>query len=124
MKKSLIIVLAIAQAVFMTTLHCDKCALKIRENISFMKGVKDFSCDVDCKTVTVTFDTAKTDTVKIGRAIEKLGYSAKVIEYKEDIKKNWGVDKLFESNIAQDKRTKLIKGWKKAVKTAIFWSEL
>ena len=42
---------------------------------------------------------------------------------KEDIKKNWGVDKLFEANISESKRHRLIKGWKKAVKTAIFWAE-
>ena len=42
---------------------------------------------------------------------------------KEDIKKNWGVDKVFEANISADERKARIKGWKKAVKTAIFWSE-
>ena len=87
MKKSLIIVLAIAQVVFMTNLHCDKCALKIQDNVAFEKGVKDMSCDVETKKVTVVFDTAKTDTLKLQSAIEKLGYSAKVIEYKEIKKK-------------------------------------
>ncbi len=42
---------------------------------------------------------------------------------KEDIKKNWAVDKLFESNITETKRSRLINGWNKAVKTAIFWAE-
>jgi glycerol kinase len=42
---------------------------------------------------------------------------------KDDIKKNWGVDKLFEANITESKRHRLIKGWKRAVKTAIFWAE-
>ena len=87
MKKSLIIVLAIAQVVFMTNLHCDKCALKIQDNVAFEKGVKDMSCDVETKKVIVVFDTAKTDTLKLQSAIEKLGYSAKVIEYKEIKKK-------------------------------------
>ena len=44
-------------------------------------------------------------------------------ESKEDIRKNWGVDKLFEANISESRRSKLIKGWKRAVKTAIFWAE-
>ena len=87
MKKSFIIVLAIAQVVFLTSLHCDKCATKIQDNVAFEKGVKDLSCDVDSKKVTVTFDTAKTDTLKLAKAIEKLGYSAKVVEYKEIKKK-------------------------------------
>lgn len=42
---------------------------------------------------------------------------------KDDIKKNWAVDRLFETQISDHKRENLIKGWKKAVKTAIFWSE-
>ena len=87
MKKSFIIVLAIAQVVFLTSLHCDKCAIKIQDNVAFEKGVKDLLCDVDSKKVTVTFDTAKTDTLKLAKAIEKLGYSAKVVEYKEIKKK-------------------------------------
>ena len=42
---------------------------------------------------------------------------------KEDIKKNWGIGKLFEANISESKRSKLIRGWEKAVRTAIFWAE-
>ena len=42
---------------------------------------------------------------------------------KDDIKKNWGVDRVFEANISEEDRKARIKGWKKAVKTAIFWSE-
>ena len=42
---------------------------------------------------------------------------------KEDIKKNWGIDRKFEPQMDAEKRKKSVAGWKKAVKTAIFWAE-
>lgn len=71
------------QVKYVTTLHCDKCAAKISENVSFEKGVKDLKTNVEDKTVTIVFDPAKTDTLKLGDAIRKLGYKAKVIEFSE-----------------------------------------
>ena len=44
-------------------------------------------------------------------------------ESKEDIKKNWGIDRKFEPQMDEQKRRKSVDGWKKAVKTAIFWAE-
>lgn len=44
-------------------------------------------------------------------------------ESKEDIKKNWGIDRKFEMNLDAETRSELIAGWKKAVKTAVFWAE-
>ena len=76
------IVLAIVQVVFATSIHCANCGKKVQENISFEKGVKDLKIDVPTKMVTVTFNTAKTDTTKLKKAINKLGYSAEVVEYK------------------------------------------
>ena len=76
------IVLAIVQVVFATSIHCANCGKKVQENISFEKGVKDLKVDVPTKQVTVTFNTAKTDTTKLKNAINKLGYSAEVVEYK------------------------------------------
>ena len=76
------IVLAIVQVVFATSIHCANCSTKVQENISFEKGVKDLKVDVPTKQVTVTFNTAKTDTTKLKKAINKLGYSAEVVEYK------------------------------------------
>lgn len=83
MKKQLIVVLAIAQVVFLTSIECKDCVRKVQENISFEKGVKDLSCDLPSGKVTVTFNTSKTDTLKLQKAVEKLGFSAKVVEYKE-----------------------------------------
>jgi len=75
--------IAEARVTYLTTMHCAKCAHKISENISFEKGVRDLKTDVGSKTVTIVFDMAKTDTLKLGDAIRKLGYGASVTEFKE-----------------------------------------
>ena len=64
---------------FKTTIHCENCVKKVRENISFEKGVKDLKVSLDDKQVTVTYDPAKTDEATLAKAIEKLGYSAEKV---------------------------------------------
>lgn len=76
------IILAVVQVVFATSIHCANCGKKVQENIAFEKGVKDLKVDVPGKTVTVTFNPAKTDTLKLKKALNKLGYEAEVIDYK------------------------------------------
>lgn len=84
MKNCLFVILAVLfRVTFVTSIDCEHCATKVRENISFEKGVKDLKVNVPDKTVAITFDSAKTDTLKLGKAINKLGYSAKVVEYKQ-----------------------------------------
>ena len=41
----------------------------------------------------------------------------------EDIKANWAVDKSFTPAMDEQNRVKLLKGWHKAVKTAILWAD-
>ncbi|MGM9743145.1 MAG: heavy-metal-associated domain-containing protein [Candidatus Cryptobacteroides sp.] len=65
---------------FNVTMHCEKCVKKINENVAFEKGVKDLSVSLDKKTVTVTYDPAKTDVARLKAAIEKLGYKVTVKE--------------------------------------------
>lgn len=72
---------SVHKVVYVTTLDCENCAKKIRENVSFEKGVKDLKVDVPTKQVTVAFDSAKTDTLALRKAINKLGYKAKVVSY-------------------------------------------
>lgn len=72
----------IKEVTYVTSLHCDKCAKKISENVSFEKGVKELKIDVDKKTVTIKYDASKTDAEKLAAAIRKLGYSAEVIPAK------------------------------------------
>ncbi len=62
----------IVEAVFVTDLDCDHCAQKIRDNISYEKGVKDIICDVPTKKVTVKFDASKNTVEKLLRAFDSI----------------------------------------------------
>ncbi|MCR5754452.1 MAG: glycerol kinase, partial [Acetatifactor sp.] len=42
---------------------------------------------------------------------------------KEEIKKNWQIGATFTPKMDEAKRGELLKGWKKAVKCALIWSE-
>lgn len=42
---------------------------------------------------------------------------------KEEVMKNWAIDKIFEPSISDEKRTEKIKGWNKAVKYAYGWAK-
>ena len=64
-------------------LHCQGCCDKIMKNIAYEKGVKDLQFDLKNKTVTLTFDTRKTDLTTLLKAFEKLGKPAKPIAPKE-----------------------------------------
>jgi len=66
--------------VFQTNIHCAQCAKKVRENISFEKGVTGLEIDEKTKVVTITYDSAKTSEEKLAAAINKLGYTAEVIK--------------------------------------------
>lgn len=59
-------------------LHCQGCCDKIMKNIAFEKGVKDLVCDLNTKTVTVTYDADKTDIPTLLKAFEKIGKPAQV----------------------------------------------
>lgn len=64
-------------------MHCQSCKAKIERDIVFEKGVKEVEATLDKKLVTVKYDATKTDPEKIAKAIEKLGYKAKVLETKQ-----------------------------------------
>ncbi len=84
MDQCLYVVLAVLfLVIFLRTIDYESCATMLREPISYEQGVKDLKVNVPDKTVTITFDSAKTDTLKLGKAINKLGYTAKVVEYKQ-----------------------------------------
>ncbi len=42
---------------------------------------------------------------------------------KEDVKKNWKIDRTFVPDIDEAERQTRIKGWKKAVKCAYGWAK-
>lgn len=41
----------------------------------------------------------------------------------DEIKENWAIDKVFESDMSEDIRNKKIRGWKKAVEVALYYAE-
>lgn len=65
--------------VFDVDLHCQGCVDKVMKNIAYEKGVKDIQCSLKDKTVTVTFDPAKTDVQKLQDAFAKIKKPATVI---------------------------------------------
>jgi glycerol kinase len=42
---------------------------------------------------------------------------------KEDVRKNWSIDRTFYAEINEEERTKRVKGWNKAVKYAFDWAK-
>ena len=82
MRQFIIVLISLVQVVFASTIHCDTCGKKVEENISFEKGVKDLKVEVPEKRITIVFNPAKTDTLKLKNAIRKLGYKAEIVDYK------------------------------------------
>ncbi len=64
-------------------MHCKNCQNKIEKNVGFEKGVTDIQCDLDKKTVEVTYKTDKTSPEQIIKGFEKIGYSVKVVDGKK-----------------------------------------
>lgn len=58
-----------------TPMHCESCENRIKGDIRFVKGVKEIKTSLPDQTVTVKYNTAKTNSQKIVKALEKLGYN-------------------------------------------------
>ncbi len=56
-------------------------------NLPQEKGIKDVNCDLSTKEVTVTYQKDKNNPDDIKKAIEKLGYTAKVVTGETEEKK-------------------------------------
>jgi Cu+-exporting ATPase len=61
---------------FYVDLHCQGCIDKIYKNIAYEKGVKDLKCDLETKTVVVTYDAAKTDISTLQKAFASINKPA------------------------------------------------
>lgn len=57
-------------------MHCRNCEAKIKSNLRFEKGVSEITTNVKDNTVTVVYDTRKTNPEKIAMALGKIGYKA------------------------------------------------
>lgn len=62
--------------VLLPTIQCNMCAANISEALDKVKGVKDYSVNLEEKNATVTYDDALTTLEKIENAISKAGYVA------------------------------------------------
>lgn len=72
----------LATVKFDTSIDCEACVNTIMKNIPFEKGVKDVKCDLTTKEVTIEYQATKTTPELLKRALEKLGYTAKVAKPK------------------------------------------
>ncbi|MFI3321203.1 MAG: heavy-metal-associated domain-containing protein [Rikenellaceae bacterium] len=72
------------EVVYKVNIHCEDCKNKIEKNIPYQKGVKDVKVDMNSHNVTVKYLTAKTDSDKIKKAIEKMDF---VVETNQSKKK-------------------------------------
>lgn len=61
---------------FVTDIDCEGCAKKVTNTIPYEKGVKDVQVDVPSKTVTVTYDPAKTNEETLVKAFSKIKINA------------------------------------------------
>lgn len=64
------------QVMFYVDLHCQGCIDKIYKTIAYEKGVKDLDCNLDKKTVIVTYDANKTDVQTLQKAFAAIGKPA------------------------------------------------
>ena len=60
---------------YKVNIHCKNCVNKLTDKLSFLKGVEDLKISLDDKTVTITYNPAKTDESAFVKVIEKSGYS-------------------------------------------------
>lgn len=58
------------------SIECETCKKTLENGLRFEKGIKLATVDVEAKTVTVIYNTDKTNPVEIRKAISKLGYDA------------------------------------------------
>ena len=69
-------------------MECANCERKVKNNIKFEKGLKNFTTDLKERTVTITYDAEKTNVEKLKEGFRKFKYEAVVIkEAKETDKK-------------------------------------
>ena len=68
---------------FYVDLHCQGCIDKIYKHIAYEKGVKDLQCDLETKTVVVTYDADKTDIPTLQAAFAAINKPASLTPVKD-----------------------------------------
>jgi periplasmic mercuric ion binding protein len=74
----------VEKVTFNVNMTCQNCVNKVEKNIAFEKGVKTMDVNLEAKTVTLTYDSKKTDKVKLQEAITKLGFVVSETSVKGD----------------------------------------
>lgn len=62
---------------------CQNCEKKVKDNIKFEKGLKKFTTDLENKTVTITYDSEKTNVEQLKAGFRKFKYEVVVVEDKK-----------------------------------------
>lgn len=73
---------------FKTSIECNNCVNKVMTNLPQEKGIKDVKCNLESKEVTVTYQKDKNNAADIRKAIEKLGFTAKLVTEEPVVKKD------------------------------------
>ena len=60
-------------------MHCENCENKIKKNLRFEKGVVKIETSIKEQTVTVTYDSRKSDVKSLQAAMKKIGYDTRVV---------------------------------------------
>ncbi len=64
-----------AEVTFLVSMTCENCQKRIKDNISFEKGVTALDVNLPQKTVTIEYRKDKTTPDKLKAAIRRLGYT-------------------------------------------------
>lgn len=70
----------IRTVIFATNMRCGSCVKKVKENLSFAKGVKALDVSLEKQQITVTYDAAKTSVEELAKIVNELGYKAEVVK--------------------------------------------
>ena len=66
------------------SISCENCIKSIEKNIAFEKGVTDMKCDLETKTVEVTYRSDKTSDEKLIAAFKKINREAVIMKEKKN----------------------------------------
>ncbi len=94
-------------------------ALKVDGGASANNFIMEFQADITGAPVK---RPACVETTALGAAY-LAGLTVGYWKDREDVKKNWQIDRIFEPKMAEEERQAKVKGWKKAVKCAFDWAK-
>ena len=67
-------------------MHCASCENKIKDNMRFEKGVVKIETSLESQTVTITYNSRKTDLAALQVGMKKIGYDTKVVSDRPVVK--------------------------------------